>query len=198
MVYLTVNIEAISAFTSMDKSLVLVYLVVLLALLGVASWFVIRQTFKTRRSESVLNRLRKKLSEGKGTVQEYFELGSLYLNKKLFTQAIQQFQQALRAAEAVTEEEPEAESNLAPIYNAMGYAYFAQEQFDLAIRHYKEALKRKTDYVTAFNNLGHAYERKNLAAQALEAYENALKHDPKNDTAKRRATSLRKRVAIAA
>jgi tetratricopeptide (TPR) repeat protein len=79
----------------------------------------------------------------------------------------------------------------------MGYACFIQEQFDLAIRYYKDALKLDESYVTALNNLGHAYERKNLATQALDAYEQVLKHEPQNPTAKRRATSLRKRVAVA-
>ena len=66
----------------------------------------------------------------------------------------------------------------------MGYAYFAQEQYDLAIRQYKEALKCNPEYVIALNNLGNAYERKQLTAQALETYEQALTYDPKNSTAK--------------
>ncbi|WP_404787127.1 tetratricopeptide repeat protein [Altericista sp. CCNU0014] len=175
----------------MDNSLVVVYLSVLLVLLGAAGWFVLRQVFKTRKAELSLSRLQNQLGQGKGTTQEHFELGSLYLSKNLAIQAVQQFQQALKAAES------EGESNLAPIYNAMGYAYFMQEQFDVAIRNYKEALKLKADYVTALNNLGHAYERKNLVAPALDAYEQVLKHEPKNGIAKRRVTSLRKRVAIA-
>jgi tetratricopeptide (TPR) repeat protein len=175
----------------MDNSLVLVYLSVLLVLLGAASWFVLRQVFRTRKAELSLSRLQNQLSKGKGTTQEHFELGSLYLSKNLAIQAVQQFQQALKAAES------EGETNLAPIYNAMGYAYFMQEQFDVAIRTYKEALKLKADYVVALNNLGHAYERKNLVAPALDAYEQVLKHEPKNGTAQRRVTSLRKRVAIA-
>ncbi len=175
----------------MDKSLVGVYLAILVVLLVTVSFFVLRQVFKTRRSESALSRLQKNLSQGNGTTQEHFELGSLYLSKNLSAQSITQFQKALKTAEA------EQENDIAPIYNAMGYAYFAQEQFDLAIRHYKEALKLKPDYVTAFNNLGHAYERKNLMTQALEAYEQVLKYEPQNGTAKRRANSLRKRVAIA-
>ena len=79
------------------------------------------------------------------------------------------------------------------IYNGLGYAHFAQEQYDLAIRNYKEALKLQPNYVTAINNLGHAYEKKKLTAQALQCYEDALKLEPNNSTAKRRAESLRKR-----
>lgn len=172
----------------MESYLPIVYLSILLILLSSAVWFVLRQIFRTRRVESALSRLQAKLSKEKGTAQEYFELGGIYLSKNLAVQAIAQFQNALKAAEA------EAEPNVAAIYNGLGYAYFCQEQYDLAIRYYKDALKNNPGYVTALNNLGHAYERKNLTTQALEAYEQALAGDPKNPIAKRRAESLRKRL----
>jgi tetratricopeptide (TPR) repeat protein len=174
----------------MDSSLAIAYLLVLLGVLGVAGFFIVRQVLRTRRAESTLKWLQNKLTHEKGSTQEYYELGSLYLSKNLFSPSVKQFQAALKAAEV------ENETDIAPIYNAMGYAYFSQDQYDLAIRQYKEALKLKPDYISALNNLGHAYERKNLAAQALEAYEATLKSDPKNGIAKRRVTSLRKRVAI--
>jgi tetratricopeptide (TPR) repeat protein len=172
----------------MEGYLPTLYLLLLLGLLGGASWFILKQIFQTRRLESSLGKLQAKLSREKGTAQEYFELGSIFLSKKVTTQAIAQFQQALRTAEV------EADVNTAPIYNALGYAYFLQEQYDLAIRNYKEALKLKPDYPTALNNLGHAYERKNLSAQALESYEQALAQDPKNGIARQRATALKRRL----
>ncbi|MFM6106376.1 MAG: tetratricopeptide repeat protein, partial [Sphaerospermopsis kisseleviana] len=130
-----------------------------------------------------------KLTKEKGTAQEYYELASIYSEKKVFTQAIPLFQKAIKAAEE------EGEENIAPVYNGLGYVYFAQEQYDLAIRQYKEALKLQPDYVVALNNLGHAYEKKKLTAQALEMYETALKIAPNNATAKRRAESLRRLVS---
>ncbi|WP_427162574.1 tetratricopeptide repeat protein [Aliinostoc sp. HNIBRCY26] len=172
----------------MDNSLAVVYLSVLVGLLTFAVVSVFRQLFKTRKRESALSRLRNKLSKDKGTTQEYYELGCIYSEKKVFTQAIPLFQKALKSAEE------EGEENIAPIYNGLGYAYFAQEQYDLAIRQYKEALKLQPDYVVALNNLGHAYERKKLNAQALQMYEEALKFQPNNSTAKRRAESLRRLV----
>ncbi|BAB75129.1 tetratricopeptide repeat protein [Anabaena sp. FACHB-709] len=172
----------------MDNSLAVVYLSVLVGILGFAVVSVFRQLFKTRKRESALSRLRNKLSKDKGTAQEYYELACIYSEKKVYTQAIPLFQKALKAAEE------EGEENTAPIYNGLGYAYFAQEQYDLAIRQYKEALKFKPDYVVALNNLGHAYERKKLTAQALQMYEEALKFAPNNATAKRRAESLRRLV----
>ena len=174
-----------------DTNLLLTYLVTLIVLLSVAAVLVLRQAYKTRRVEGTLNRLQGKLSKEKGSAQEYYELGSLLLDKKLYAQSIIQLKQALKL---LTDDETEP---AALIYNALGYAYFAQEQYDLAIRQYKEALDIAPGYVTALNNLGHSYERKQLTAQALESYELSLKYSPDNKTAKRRAESLRKRLAPA-
>lgn len=171
----------------MDNSLGILYLSVLLGFLAIVAVIVIRQIFKTRQLENQLSKLQKKINSGKVDPQDYYELGSIYLNKKLYSQSIQMFQKALKSKDLANE-------NLALIYNALGFAYAALEQYDLAIRQYKEALKCQENYVIAWNNLGYSYERKNLTVQALEAYENALKYDPNNETAKNRSNSLRKRA----
>lgn len=175
----------------MENPLPIIYLSVLLVLLASAGWFVIRQVLKTRRVESTLSRLERKLKKERGTVQEYYELGSIYSDKKMFAQAIVLLQKSLKGVDA-------EEENLAPVHNALGFAYFAQEQYDIAIREYKEAIKQDPGYVTALNNLGHVYERKKLTAQALQTYEEALKYAPDNAIAKRRAESLRKRLVTSA
>ncbi|MFK8182342.1 MAG: tetratricopeptide repeat protein [Phormidesmis sp.] len=166
-----------------------VYLGILLALLSVATFFVIRQVWVTRRVETTLSNLQTKLTKQKGTALEYYELGSILLDKKLYAQAVIYLKKALKE---LADEEAE---NAVLVHNALGYAYFAQEQFDAAIRQYNEALKISPGYVTALNNLAHAYERKQLMPQALEAYEKSLASEPANETAKRRAASLRKRLA---
>ena len=171
----------------MENTLPIIYLSVLLVLLAGAGWLVIRQVLKTRKTENALSRLERKLKNERGTVQEYYELGSIYSDKKMFAQAITLLQKALKGVDA-------EEENLAPVHNALGFAYFAQEQYDIAIREYKEAIKANPEYVTALNNLGHVYERKKLTAQALQTYEQALKYEPENAIAKRRADSLRKRL----
>jgi tetratricopeptide (TPR) repeat protein len=172
-----------------NSNLLLVYLGILLALLSVAAFFVVRQVLKTRRIEGTLGKLQSRLAKEKGTAQEYYELGSLLLDKRLYTQAALYLQQAIKQLD---DDETE---NAAVVYNALGYSYFAQEQYDLAIRNYKEALKISPEYVTALNNLGHSYERKQLTAQALEMYETAIALEPKNTIARRRADSLKKRLA---
>ncbi|KST68568.1 tetratricopeptide repeat protein [Mastigocoleus testarum] len=179
----------------MDNNLAIIYLSILVAVLLFTVISVFRQIFKSRRIEGSFSKLRKKLTKEKGTAQEYYQLGSIYSDKKLYAQALTLFKKGIKALEDEGNQEEEQE-NLALIYNALGYVYFAQEQYDLSIRNYKEAVKLKPDYVTAYNNLGHAYEKKKLNAPALEAYEEALKLDPKNSTAKRRCESLRRLVAV--
>jgi tetratricopeptide (TPR) repeat protein len=170
-----------------SAALPILYISLLLVLLAAAGVSVFRQILKTRRMEMSLSQLQGKVTKGEATAQELYELGSIYLDKKIFSQAIVLFQKALKS-----EQMEEAET--APIYNALGFAYFAQEQFDLAIKQYKEAIKLSPDYVTALNNLGHAYEKKQLMTQAVEAYDQALVYEPQNETAKRRAESLKKRL----
>jgi len=178
----------------MNSNLAVIYLSILVGLLFLTVISVFRQIFKSRKQEGSFSKLRSKLSKETGSIAEYYQLGSIYSQKKLFTQAISLFQKAIKSADEQEEIDAETEDYVTLAYNGLGYAYFAQEQYDLAIRNYKEALKRQPDYVTALNNLGHAYERKKLNAQALESYEKALELDAKNAVAKRRAQSLRRLV----
>ncbi|NJN59052.1 MAG: tetratricopeptide repeat protein [Leptolyngbyaceae cyanobacterium SL_5_9] len=172
-----------------DSILPVVYLGILVVLLSGAGVALFRQVLKTRKVETTLSRLQNKLNKEKGTAQEYYELGSIFLDKKLYSQAIAQFQKALKAKDL------EPGENAALVFNALGFTYAAQEQYDLAIRQYKDALEQSPGYVTALNNMGFAYEKKQLIAQAVEAYEAALKSDPKNAIAKRRSEALKKRIA---
>ncbi|ELS02228.1 tetratricopeptide repeat protein [Xenococcus sp. PCC 7305] len=171
----------------MDDNLPLVYISTLLAILLIAAFFVVKEVIKIRLSENKFSKLQKKLKEQKGTAQEYYELGSLYLDKKLFVQSLTLFQKALKDKDL----EPE---NKALIYNAIGYAYFAQEQYDIAIRQYKEALKIYPEYVIALNNLGNVYEKKQMIVKAVETYEAAAQYEPENKIAKQRLESLKKRL----
>ncbi len=172
-----------------DRNLLIIYLSAFLLLLGVAAFFVISQILKTRRIENAMKNLERKLKTERGTVQEYYELGSIYLEKKMFVQSIAMLKKAIKA-------EGLDPLEMAPVYNALGYAYFGQEQYDVAIRQYKEAIKLEPEYLMAMNNLGHAYEQKKLTSQALNLYEQVLQLEPKNETAKRRSESLRRRLVV--
>jgi tetratricopeptide (TPR) repeat protein len=173
----------------MQENLPLIYTSVLLVILVFAAIFLLREVIKIRLQENTFSKLQKKLKQEKGTSKDYYELGSIYLDKKLFVQSIGLFQKALKADKKL-----EAE-NQALIYNAMGYAYFAQEQYDIAIRQYKEALKLYPEYVVALNNLGNVYEKKQMIVKAVETYKEVLQYEPDNKTAQTRIESLEKRLA---
>ena len=166
----------------------LVYLSILIILLAIAAVFLFRQVFRTRNLESRFTKLQRKLTNEKGTAQEYYELGSIYLDKNLYAQSTTLFKKSLKAKDM------EGSENIALVCNALGFSYAAQEQFDMAIKHYKDAIEQQPGYITAWNNLGFVYEKKQLITQAVEAYDTVLKLEPKNSTAKRRAESLKKRL----
>ncbi len=172
----------------MKSDLPLIYLSLLVGLLAVAGVLIIRQVWKTRSTEMKLAKLQGRLTTSKGNPQDYYELGGILLDKQLYGQAAAALKQALKSKD-LEDGEPKA-----MVHNALGYAYAAKEQYDLAIRHYKDAIQEKEDYATAYNNLGFAYERKQLTVQALKSYEQALEIDPSNSTAKKRAESMRKRI----
>ena len=171
----------------MTDSLPVLYLSGLLIILGGLGIFVFSQVWKARRLENTFGKLQKQLQNSKGTAKDYYQLGSIYLDKKLYSQSVNVFQKALKVEAEI---EPE---NKALIYNAMGYACFAQEQLDLAIRHYKDALKLDPEYVIALNNLGNVYEKKQMVNKAVEMYDQTLQVDPANKIALRRAKALKKR-----
>ncbi len=172
----------------MNENLPVIYISALLAVLVFAAIYILREVIRTRKQETTFSRLQSKLKNEKGTAEEYYELGSLYLDKKLFIQSLNLLKKALKADKELPAE------NQALIHNAMGYAYFAQEQYDIAIREYKEALKLYPEYVIALNNLGNVYEKKQMIVKAVETYREAIKYNPENDTAKQRLKSLEKRL----
>jgi len=172
----------------MNSNLPVAYISALLAILVFAAIYILREVIRTRKQESTFSRLQTKLKKERGTAEEYYELGSLYLDKKLFVQSISLLQRALKVDKQLPEQ------NKALIHNAMGYAYFAQEQYDISIRQYKDALKLYPEYVIAYNNLGNVYEKKQMVVKAVETYREALKYDPENQTAQQRVNSLEKRL----
>jgi tetratricopeptide (TPR) repeat protein len=168
----------------MDSKLAIGYLSALVILLGVLAWLVLRQIIKNRQQEKILAELQPKLQNQKGTPEEHYQLGSVYLRKKLYAKAITEFQKALKDNDNPTPE----------IYNALGYTYFSQEQYDLAIKNYRQALEIAPNYLVAVHNLAHAYEKKKLIPQAIELYEQAMELNPKDEIAARRLRALRPRV----
>ena len=172
----------------MENLLPLTYLLILLTILSTLAFFLVQEILKKRKLEDNLYEIQKKVRTNKATSEDHYLLGTLYLSKKLFDQAIIQFRYALKSWDTNDKE------GLANLYNTIGFTYFESEQYDLAIYYYKEALQNLQTYTTAWNNLGYAYEKKKLFSDALESYSNVLSYDRENEIATGRFQVLQRRV----
>jgi tetratricopeptide (TPR) repeat protein len=172
----------------MENLLPIIYLLILLLILSGLAFFLIQEILKKQKLEENLYSLQKKVRENKATSQDHYFLGTLYLSKKLFDQAIIQFRYALKSWDS------NDTSGLANLYNTIGFTYFESEQYDLSIYYYREAVKISNDYSTAWNNLGYAYEKKKMISEALESYRSVLIYDKENEIANNRFQSLQRKA----
>ena len=173
----------------MDLSLPQAYLIGLLVLLGGAAVVVGRQILRVRRDETALARLEASTRDGDQSAASLYELGSVQLRKRLYSQAADTLK---RASKRAGDEPAEAQ---AVIENALGFALAAQNNYAAAIRHYRSALKAKADYPVALNNLAFALEKQQKTDEAQATYEQVLQLDGGNRTAQKRLKRLKQLAA---
>jgi len=173
----------------MDVSLPQAYLIGLLLLLGTAAVLVARQILRVRRDESALARLEAQAKAGDKSAGDLYELDSVQLRKRLYGQATENLKLAAKRASG---EPSEAQ---ALIENALGFALAAQSNYSGAIKHYRAALRAKSDYPVALNNLAFALEKQQKSDEAKETYAKVLELDAANKTAKRRLKRLERTAA---
>ena len=168
----------------MESLLPQTYLLGLIGLLAIVAVVVGRQLLRVRRDEQNLIRLEQADAAGSRDAGDLYELASVQLRKRLYTQATATLRQAVKR---LGNEPQEAR---ALIQNALGFSLAAQKDFSTAIRHYKSALQAKADYPVALNNLAFAEERLLNRDAACELYRKVLKLEPENPTAKKRLKRL--------
>jgi tetratricopeptide (TPR) repeat protein len=172
----------------MDNLLPLVYLSVLLLVLLTLTLFLFKQIFQKKKVEEALSELQVKVRSNIATGEDYYLLGTIYLSKKLFDQAIIQFRYALQLWDKNDKE------GIANLYNTVGFTYSESNQYDLAIYYYNEAIKNLSNYTTALNNLGYVHEKKGSFSDAIEAYKAVIAYDKSNEVALDRLQILKRRV----
>lgn len=171
----------------MDTLLPQAYLIGLIVLLGGASILIGLQIVRVRRDEAALARLEGQTRTQGQDPDTLYELGSVQLRKRLYSQAADSLKLALKRSD----KEP-AEAR-ALIQNALGFSLAAQGNYASAVKHYKGALQAKSDYPVALNNFGFALEKLGRPDEAREAYHKALDLDPANRTASKRLKLLERR-----
>ncbi|KAI4388803.1 hypothetical protein MLD38_001100 [Melastoma candidum] len=165
------------------------YLLLLLALLGVGTFFVIRQVLVRRELDLSAKELQEQVRSGDASATELFELGAVMLRRKFYPAATKYLMQAVEKWDG-------DDQDLAQVYNALGVSYVRDGKLEKGITQFETAVKLQPGYVTAWNNLGDAHERKKDLKSALKAFEEVLLFDPNNKVARPRRDALRDRVTM--
>ncbi len=97
----------------------------------------------------------------------YYNLGEFYLNDAQYTEAIDQFDQALSI-----------EPTLFQAYDNRGNAHLLLKNYSEAIANYDQALGLKPNYSKTYNNRANAHFRLGHHDQALEDFTEALRLNP--------------------
>lgn len=163
------------------------YLGTLLTILGGAGFIVVRQVLIRRELDDQAKRMGERIRAGNASAEDYFEMGSILLRKKVFTQAVRNLQ-------AAAENWDGDEQDLALVHNALGFGYSNTDKIDAAIDEYKKSVALQPGYVTAWNNLGEAYEKKKEMKEAIRCYEESLELSPNNPTATERLEEIKMRL----
>ncbi|XP_022158242.1 tetratricopeptide repeat domain-containing protein PYG7, chloroplastic [Momordica charantia] len=165
------------------------YLLLLLGLLGVGTFFVVRQVLVRRELDLSAKELQEQVRSGDASAMEYFELGAVMLRRKFYPAATKFLLQAIDKWDG-------DDQDLAQVYNALGVSYVRDDKLDKGITQFETAVKLQPGYVTAWNNLGDAYEKKKEYKSALKAFEEVLLFDPNNKLARPRRDALKERVEM--
>ncbi|CAH9083697.1 unnamed protein product [Cuscuta epithymum] len=172
-----------------DVGIQLTYLLLLLALLGAGSFFVIRQVLIRRELDLSAKELQEQVRSGDGSGRELFELGAVMLRRKLYPAATRYLLQAIKKWDGDGQD-------LSQVHNALGVSYVRDGKIDKGIAQFEIAVKLQPGYVTAWNNLGDAYEKNKDMNNALKAFEEVLLFDPNNKIARPRRDALKDKVTM--
>lgn len=165
------------------------YLLLLLGLLGVGTFYVIRQVLVRRELDLSAKELQEQVRSGDAGATELFELGAVMLRRKFYPAAIKYLLQAIEKWDG-------DDQDLAQVYNALGVSYIREGKVDKGITQLESAVKIQPGYVTAWNNLGDAYEKNKDLNAALKAFEEVLLFDPNNRIARPRRDALKEKVEL--
>ncbi|XP_023768192.1 tetratricopeptide repeat domain-containing protein PYG7, chloroplastic isoform X3 [Lactuca sativa] len=165
------------------------YLLLLLGLLGVGTFFVIRQVLVRRELDLSAKELQEQVRSGDASATELFELGAVMLRRKFYPAATKYLNQAIDKWDG-------DDQDLAQVYNALGVSYVRDGKTEKGISQLETAVKIQPGYVTAWNNLGDAYEKIKEYKSALKAFEEALLFDPNNKIARPRRDQLKEKVQL--
>ena len=138
-----------------DEPLQLIYLGVLVAGLGAGAFVVLRALLTQRELEGNLKLLQEASRDPEASAETLFEYGTLLIRKKVYQKGVAMCSRAEKKWELEGREVVE----LAPLYNAIGFAQFQMGDFQASVDAYTKATEVQPGYTLAWNNLGDAWEK---------------------------------------
>ncbi|XP_022850590.1 tetratricopeptide repeat domain-containing protein PYG7, chloroplastic-like isoform X2 [Olea europaea var. sylvestris] len=189
MVQANEDVRTNVVYALFELGIQLSYLLLLLALLGAGTFFVIRQVLMRRELDLSAKELQEQVRSGDASGTELFELGAVMLRRKFYPAAIKYLLQAIDKWDG-------DDQDLAQVYNALGVSYIRDGKIDKGIVQFENSVKLQPSYVTAWNNLGDAYEKNKDLKSALKAFEEVLLFDPNNKVARPRRDALKEKVKM--
>ena len=121
-----------------------------------------------QNSERLFQRM---IAVNEGNYMAHYNLGNLYGREEKLTDAVQQYEAALRA-----------EPNYAEAENNLGTVLLRLRRFDEAIAHHAAAARIKPEYLYVFN-LANAYADAGKPSEAIAQYQQALRLNPNSSAA---------------
>lgn len=172
----------------MNSIFPLLYSIALFIFLFFISYYILKQIINTQKLEKKIFKLQELVKKDDLYYEDCYQLGQLYLRKKLFLKAIVVFRKALKLWD------PNDKIGLANLYNAIGFTFFNLEEYDYAIYYYKVAIKIIPDHTLVLINLGYAFEKINSIITGYNCYKAALFWDPYNELASTRFLAVEKKL----
>ena len=179
--------SSISEISALEGNIQGFYLGTLLLILGFSGFIVVRQVFIRRELDDQAKRTGERIRAGNATSDDYFEMGSIMLRKKVYTQAIRNLQLAAENWEG-------DEEDLAQVHNALGFGYAEMERYEDAIKEFKLASQLQPGYVP-YGTIWGAYEKLKMQ-EMVKCYEEALVLATENSVATLRLKNMKASGAI--
>lgn len=150
--------------------------------------FIFTQIWSRRTADLRLVSIQEKIRSATAEGKDFYELGVIFLSKKLYDQAIINFRYALSSWEL------NDKTGLANLYNTIGFTYTQIAQYDLALFYYEKALLHEPTYLVTLKNIGFIYEKTNNLLKAKDTYLQILKYDVDNKFATDKLNLLTSRL----
>ena len=158
----------------MEDFLAKFYLSLVFGILFISALFLAYQISLTQKLETNLDIFRTKKTSEKNSYENLFKLGQLYLRKKIYNKAIEEFRICFK------EWDKNDKLGIASLFNTLGFTYYQLKEYDIAAYYYRIALTVTPDYVTSLRNLAYLYQSQNQVEDLQSVYKQLLRFEPDN------------------